>query len=127
MTARKTPAQPVANLRQARKEQAAAKAAHPAGKKVAPAAKPATAKVADKKVYAATGRGGKVRRSASATVLTHAVDVKISGRKDEAFARGVVVAFYSDVKAAEKAAAKINAGGGDWSDAVVVPAKAVSA
>jgi hypothetical protein len=130
-TPRKTPAQPVANLRQARKELAASKAAHPAGKKVAPAAK-APAKAAkpaevETTTYAATGRGGVERRSTSATPLVAAVDCKIANRKGAHFAKGTVIAFYVDRAKAEAAATKINAAGGDWSDAVVVPAKPVSA
>jgi hypothetical protein len=136
MTPRKTPAQPVANLAQSRKEMTAAKAAHPAGKKATPAAKPAAkapaTKVAKKpageaKVYSATGRGGVVRRSTSTSVLSHAVDCKISGRRGSHFSQGVVVAFFATEAAARKAADKINAvKNGDWSDAIIVAAKAVS-
>lgn len=143
MTARKStaPAQPVANLAAARKEQAAArqgeaqsrqrhpagkaqpgKAAQPATKKPAPA-KSAPAKVEAQKVtYSATGRCGKVNSRSSATVLTHAVDVKISGRKSPQFSAGVIVQMYASLDAATKAAAAINAGeaGPEWTDAKVV-------
>jgi hypothetical protein len=95
----------------------------PAKKTVATATVPVA-----KKVYAATGRGGVERRSTSATVLTHAVDVKISGRKGPQFAAGVVVAFYSSRAAAEKVVTQINGGNvADWSDAKIVTATAVSA
>jgi len=77
---------------------------------------------ADKVTYTATGRSGVVRRSTSATRLTHAVDVKIAGRKGAQFAAGVVVAFYASKDKAQAAADSINAGaaGDDWTDAVVV-------
>lgn len=102
--------------------------AKPAPKKTAPT-KPVAAKPeAQKVVYCATGRGGVERRSTSATVLSHAVDVKISGRKG-AHAAGCVVAFYSSEAAASKAAASVNAGeaGPDWSDAIVVAVRVASA
>jgi hypothetical protein len=145
MTARKAPA-PVANLAQSRKEQAAmrqaaaeAKQRHPAGKQApkaaaakAPAAKPAAEKPAaakvekveaEKVVYTATGRGGVVRRSTSTTVLSHAVDVKIAGRKAAQFAAGVIVQMYASEAAATKAAESVNAGaaGPDWTEAIIVP------
>jgi hypothetical protein len=86
------------------------------------AAKPAATPAADKVTYTATGRSGVVRRSTSATRLTHAVDVKIAGRKGAQFAAGVVVAFYASKDKAQAAADSINAGaaGDDWTDAVVV-------
>jgi hypothetical protein len=116
--ARKTPAQPVANLRQARKEMAASKAAHPAGKKVAPAAKPAEA---EKVTYAAQSRSGKTNSRSSTTPLVAAVDCKIANRKGAQFASGVIVGFYATEAAAQKVVDAINGGGGDWSDAVIVP------
>jgi hypothetical protein len=129
-TAPKAPA----NLAQARKQQAearkaqaASKAAHPAGKKVAPAEAPAKPAEAPKTVYSAVGRGGVERRSTSTTVLTHAVDVRISGRRGKQFEAGAVVAFYASEAAAAKAAAEVNSGKvKDWSDARVVEAKKVA-
>jgi hypothetical protein len=131
MTARKTP---VANLRQTRRELAAAKAAHPAGKKVAPAAKPAAkapAKApkpdeAQKVTYSAQSRSGKTNSRSSTTPLVAAVDCKIANRKGAQFASGVIVGFYHTEAAAQKVVDAINGGGGDWSDAVIVPV-AVSA
>ena len=46
--------------------------------------------------------------------------VKIANRKGPQFAAGVIVGFYTSATAAQKVADKINARGGDWSDAVVV-------
>jgi hypothetical protein len=136
----RAPAKPVANLAQARKEQAAArkaeaasKAAHPAGSKrpakAAPAkaaAKPATE--AEKLTYTAQSRSGKVNTRQSATPLVAALDVKIAGRKGPQFAAGVIVGMYASVEAAQKVADEINGGsaGSDWTDAVVVKATPVS-
>jgi hypothetical protein len=141
----KAPAKPVGNLAQARKEQAAARQAqaeakqrHPAGKQALakPAAKkPVPAKAAkpaateqEKRTYAATGRGGVTNTRTSATVLSHAVDVKIAGRKAAHFSAGVVVQMYATEAAATKAAGEINSGsaGPDWTDAVVVPVTVVT-
>jgi hypothetical protein len=127
MTARKAPAP--ANLAQARKAQAASKAAHPAGKQAPkPAAKSAPAKVEAQKVtYSATARSGKTNTRVSTTPLSHAVDVKISGRKSPQFAAGVIVAFYSSKQAAEKVVEEINGGNvADFSDARVVAVKVVT-
>jgi hypothetical protein len=146
-----TTAKPVANLAQARKEQAAArnaeaasKAAHPAGSK-RPAAKAAPAKSAraksaskkaakpegEKLTYSATARCGKVNSRTSAAPLLAALDVRISqpARKGEHWQRGVIVAMYSSVEAAGKVAAEINSGSGadGWSDAIVVPVTVASA
>lgn len=142
MTERKAPAKPVSNLAEARKTQAAmrqaeasAKQRHPAGKP-APAkapAKPAAKKTtpakaaakveAEKRTYSATGRGGVTNSRSSATALSHAVDVKIAGRRGAQFAAGVIVGFYASVEAAQKVADEINGGSVDgWSDAVVVTA-----
>ena len=134
MTARKAPAKPVGNLTTTRAAKAQSRQSHPAGKKVAPAAKPAAAtkaaaaKVeAEKLVYSATARCGKVNQRQSATPLVAALDVKISGKKSPAFASGVVVGFYSTLEAAQKVADEINGGAVDgWSDAVVTVAKKVS-
>jgi len=151
MTARKAPAKPVANLAAARKEQAQSRQRHPAGKQAPQKpAKPAQGVVSgvvsgggtsrggtsgvvppqpvEKRTYSATGRSGKVNTRTSATVLTHAVDVKIAGRKGAQFAAGVVVQMYASEAAASKAAHEINSGaaGPEWSDAIVVPVKAVT-
>lgn len=104
---------------QARRAPAKAPVKAPAKKAVAP--RPMDEVV--KKVYVATGRGGVERRSTSATPLTHAVDCKISGRKQPAFGVGVVVAFYSSKEKAQAAADKINSSTGEWSDAVIVGVK----
>jgi hypothetical protein len=147
MTARKAPAAPaapVANLASARKEQAqmrreaaAAKQRHPAGKQAAPKpaakapakkpapakapAKPAPAVEAEKFSYQATARSGKVNSRTSATPMVAALDVKIAGRKGAQFAAGVVVGFYASRDKAQAAADEINAGKvADWSDAIVV-------
>jgi hypothetical protein len=143
MTEPQAPEQPVANLAQARKEQAAArkaeaasKAAHPAGKKApakqAPAKKPAPAKAdqkpaveAEKRQYSAVGRGGVTRTVTSASPVAFAVDCKISGRRASHFAQGAVISFFVDEAKAQAAADRINQSGGDWSDAVVIPAALV--
>jgi hypothetical protein len=148
MTARKAPAPPVANLAQAKRQQAAlrqaeaeAKQRHPAGKaqapaakKLAPATKPASKKVAatlateaQKVEYQATARCGKVNSRTSATPLAAALDVKISGKKNAAWSAGVIVAFYATAEAAQKVADEINGGAVDgWSDAIVVAATATA-
>src|SRR6516164_4576352 len=92
----------------------------PAKQVPAKKAAPKKTAVATPIVYSAVGRGGVVRRSTSTTPLSHAVDVKIAGRKAPQFANGVVVAFFASEAAAQAACDKINsAKGGDWSDAVV--------
>jgi hypothetical protein len=137
-TSRKTAPAPVGNLREARKEQAAAKQRHPAGKALPKPAAKAPAKAAkpaqpvEKTTYSAQSRSGKTNTRQSATPLTAALDVRISGKKNPAWSAGVIVQMYADRAKAEAAAASINAGaaGSDWSDAVVVPVvpvKAVSA
>jgi hypothetical protein len=144
MTARKATAPaPVGNMREARKEQAALRQAqaeanqrHPAGKQApakAPAKKPAPKKAAaakpeqEKFVYSATARCGKTNTRASATPLTHAVDVKIAGRKGAQFAAGVIVGFYASKEAAQKVVDEINGGGvSDWSDAKVVACSGIA-
>jgi hypothetical protein len=137
-TSTKAPAKPVANLREAQKAQAQSRRNHPAGKQAPPkpaaksapakaaAAKPATE--AQKVTYAATARSGKTNTRVSTTPLSHAVDVKIAGRKGAQFAAGVIVAFYASLDAAQKVVDEINAGKVDsWSDAKIVAVKPVSA
>ncbi len=99
--AKSTEATPVANLAQARKEQASAKQRHPAGKKVTPAkaapakgaAKKAAEKpAAEKRTYPAEARCGKTNtRSTTGAALTHALDVQIDGRKGAHYTHGVIV------------------------------------
>jgi hypothetical protein len=131
-TPRKAPAAPVANLAQSRKELAASKAAHPAGKK-APAAKRAPATKAAKPeqaktVYTATGRGGVERRATSTGTLVAAVEAVIQNRRGAHFAKGAVIAFYASKEKAQAAADTINGGNVDgWSDARVIACKQVSA
>ena len=149
MTTREAPA-PVANLREAKKAQAAtrqaqaeAKQRHPAGKAAQPAAKatakPAPAKAAkaaaakpaaeaQKVTYTATARCGKVNSRVSATPLAAALDVKVSGKKQPHWSAGVIVSFYASADAAQKVADEINGGAVDgWSEAVVVAAQPVAA
>jgi hypothetical protein len=134
MTARKAPAKPVADLTETRAARSRSRQSHPAGKQAPAAKKAAPAKAAkpaveaEKRTYSATARCGKVNSRTSATVLTHALDVKISGKKQPHWSAGVIVGFYSSREAAEKVAAEINGGAVDgWSDAVVVAATPVSA
>ena len=124
---------PANDLRESRKEQAPAKKiAKPATAKAtkAVAAKPAPAKPvaeakpaeAEKRTYSATARCGRVNTRVSATVLTHALDVVIAGRKGPQYTSGVIVAMYSSLDKATKAADEINAGSvPDWTNAIVVP------
>jgi hypothetical protein len=126
MTPHKAAPAPVGNLRQARAEQAAARKGEAAAKQRHPAGKQAPAKAAakpeaEKLTYAATGRCGKTNTRVSTTPLSHAVDVKISGRKSPQFAAGVIVQFYASASAAQKVVDEINGGAvADWSDAKVV-------
>ena len=92
MTARKAPAPakglPVGNVTATRQAKAQSRQAHPAGKKVAPAAKPAAAKKAaakveaEKLVYSATARCGKVNQRQSATPLVAAMGRWLHSAKD---------------------------------------------
>ena len=97
----KAPAQsaPVANLRESKRQQAALRQAeagarqrHPAGSKRPAAKAPAAKKTApakatkpaaevEKRTYSAAGRGGVTNSRSSATALSHAVDVRIAGRR----------------------------------------------
>jgi hypothetical protein len=118
MTARTAPAKPVGQARAKAQPKAAPK-------------KTATAVAvsAEKVTYSATGRGG-VRRTATSTgaPLVAAVDARIANRRASHFAKGAVIAFYSDASKAQAAADKINAGeaGPDWTGAVVVKATPVT-
>ncbi len=106
-----------------------AQAAKPAPtKKPAPAKKAVAPKLAtEQKQYAATARSGKANTRRSTTVLTHALDVKIANRKGAQFAAGVICGFFASKEKAQAAADNINGGNvADWSDAIVVTAKAVS-
>ncbi|MGO9508056.1 MAG: hypothetical protein ACLPXZ_12180 [Mycobacterium sp.] len=131
-TARKVPAP--ANLAQARKEAAATRQRHPAGKaQPKPAAAKAPAKASkpaveqEKRTYSATARCGKVNSRVSATPMVAALDVKISGKKQPHWSAGAIVGFYASVDAAQKVADEINGGAVDgWSEAVVVAAQPVT-
>ena len=101
-----------------------------AGEAAKPVEKPEPQKPVEQPVakhrYAATARCGKTNTRASATPLSHAVDVKISDCKGPQFAQGVIVGFSASKETAESAADAINAGGvATWSEAVVVPASLV--
>jgi hypothetical protein len=114
-------------LRRARKEQAAAKApAKKVAAKVAAKApaKKATAPVGDKVTYAATGRGGAVRTTQSATPMLFAVDVSEPKSTNARAKAGRVWGFFATKDQADKAAARANAAG---NQAIVVAAKAVTA
>jgi hypothetical protein len=132
MTTRKAPAKTAPDKAAKPSEAEAKPAPKPTPAKAAPAAaKKAAAKpaeAAEKKTYAAEARCGKTNTRASATVLTHAVDVKIAGRKGAQYASGVIVGMFASAEKAQAAADEINAGEvDDWSDAIVVPVVAVKA
>jgi hypothetical protein len=59
--------------------------------------------------------------------LSHAVDVRIAGRRGAQFAAGVIVGFYASAEAAQKVVDEINGGNVDgWTDAKLVACKAVA-
>jgi len=99
----------------------AKKAAPKAPKAKAEPKAPAEPKVIEgKKVYVATGRGGKVNRRNFATPMTHAVDVADLNATSEAAKAGLIYRFFPSLEAAEQWAAKKN---GEGYNAIVVEAK----
>lgn len=130
---------PVTNLHETRKEMAAAKAAHPAGKatpakkapaKKAPAkaaakapAKKAPAKApATKRMYTATGRSGQAVHRMFAFEAKFAIDVADPKATKPLPKAGQIWQMYATKEQAETAAGKLRAKG---YDVVVTTAKAV--
>jgi hypothetical protein len=117
---------PVTNLRQTRKEMAAAKQAHPAGKaapakatkaapaKKAPAAKATTEKPSvAKKMWTATGRSGQAVHRMFAGEIVAALDVA-DPKSEKVLPRGGQIwNFYTDAAKAQAAADRLNGKGYD--------------
>jgi hypothetical protein len=125
---------PVTNLRQTRKEMAAAKAAHPAGKaapakaKATPAAKAAKATKAakppvEKKLYTATARSGQAVHRMFSFTAAWAIDVADPKATKPLPKAGQIWQMYATKEQAETAAAKLVAKG---YDVKIVTAKAVA-
>src|SRR5262245_9493644 len=108
---------PVVSLRETRREQAASRKAHPAGKAVAkaapakakPAAKPAEKPAAEKRVYTATGRSGQAVYRSFSTEVTHAIDVADPKASKPLPKAGQIWQMYATKEKAEAAAAKLTA------------------
>jgi len=108
---------PVTNLRETRKQMAAAKQSHPAGK-AAPAkakakADKATKPPAEKKLYTATGRSGQAVYRQFAFDAKFAIDVADPKATKALPKGGQIWAFFATEDKAKAAAAKLVAKGYD--------------